>query len=193
MISRRKAARIAPYAIVLGIALLLYRSASGIDYFAPAGRIGPDFWPKVVLILMIVTCVYAIVRIGLFSKDESVSGVLQTLSAGPPTAESQLPPASLGPAGDRTYLVRLVLGIGATLLYAAVVPVTGFFLTTFAYLVAFMALGRYRRMVMAAAVSLAGTLLLLYFFMKVAYISLPIGVAPFSAVSLFLMQVMGVK
>ena len=89
--------------------------------------------------------------------------------------------------------MRLVLGIGVTVLYAAVVPVAGFFLTTFAYLVAFMALGRYRRMAMAIVVSLAGTLLLFYFFMKVAYISLPIGVAPFSAVSLFLMQVMGVR
>jgi hypothetical protein len=98
---------------VLGVALLLYRSASGIDFFAPAGRIGPDFWPKVVLILMIVTCVYAIVRIGLFSKDESVSGVLQTLSAGPPAAESPLPPPPPAPPGDRTYLVRLVLGIGS--------------------------------------------------------------------------------
>lgn len=190
MITRRKAARIAPYAIVLGIAALLYRSASGIDFFAPAGRIGPDFWPKVVLILMIATCVYAIVKIGLFSKDESVSGVLQTLSVGPPAAESHPPPVA---DGERTYIVRLVLGIGATVLYAAVVPATGFFLTTFAYLVAFMAIGRFRRMGVAIGVSLAGTLLLLYFFMKVAYISLPIGVAPFSAVSLFLMQVMGVR
>jgi hypothetical protein len=46
---------------------------------------------------------------------------------------------------------------------------------------------------LAAAVSLAGTLLMVYFFMKVAYISLPLGVAPFSAVSLYLMQVMGVR
>ena len=190
MISRRKAARIAPYVIVLGIAALLYRSASTIDFFAPAGRIGPDFWPKVVLVLMIATCVYAIVRIGLFSKDESVSGVLQTLSAAPPAVDSHLPPQA---DGDRTYTVRLVLGIGVTVLYAAVVPAAGFFLSTFAYLVAFMALGRYRRMAMATLVSLAGTLLLFYFFMKVAYISLPIGVAPFSAVSLFLMQVMGVR
>ncbi len=56
-----------------------------------------------------------------------------------------------------------------------------------------MALGRFRRMGVAVGVSLAGTLLLLYFFMKVAYISLPIGHAPFSAVSLYLMQVMGVR
>ena len=189
MISRRKAARIAPYVLVLGIAALLYRSASGIDFFAPAGRIGPDFWPKLVLLLMIATCVYEIVKIGVFARDDSVSGVLQTLSASPPTDEVLPPAADEG----RSYPVLLALGIGITVLYAAVVPVTGFFLTTFAYLVAFMAIGRFRRMAMAAAVSLAGTLLLLYFFMKVAYISLPIGVAPFSAVSLFLMRVMGVK
>ncbi len=41
--------------------------------------------------------------------------------------------------------------------------------------------------------SLVGTLLMLFFFMKVAYISLPIGTAPFSAVSLCLMQVMGIR
>jgi putative tricarboxylic transport membrane protein len=64
MFSRRKAARIAPYVVVLGIAAVLYRSASGIDFFAPGGRIGPDFWPKMVLILMIATCVYEIVKIG---------------------------------------------------------------------------------------------------------------------------------
>jgi putative tricarboxylic transport membrane protein len=189
MALRRKAARIAPYVVVLGIAGFLYDNASRIDYFAPSGRIGPDFWPKMVLILMIATCVYEIVRIGLFSKDEAVSGLLQTLAASPPDDEI-LPPAA---GGGQTYPVRLLLGIGATVLYAAVVPIAGFFLTTFVYLVAFMVLGRYRRMPMAIGVSLAGTLLMLFFFMKVAYISLPIGTAPFSAVSLFLMRVMGVR
>jgi putative tricarboxylic transport membrane protein len=189
MISRRKAARIAPYVIVVGVAALLYRSASAIDFFAPAGRIGPDFWPKMVLILMLATCVYEIVRIGVFSHDDPVSGVLQTLSALPPTDESHLPAADAG----RTYPLLLVLGIGVTVLYAAVVPFTGFFLTTASYLVAFIWLGRYRRMWLALGVSLVGTLLMVYFFMKVAYISLPIGVAPFSAVSLFLMQVMGIR
>jgi putative tricarboxylic transport membrane protein len=189
MISRRKAARIAPYVIVLAIAALLFRSASGIDFFAPAGRIGPDFWPKMVLILMIATCVYEIVRIGIFSHDEPVSGVLQTLSASPPNDDGHPPAVD----GVRSYPVLLALGIGITVLYAAVVPFTGFFLTTASYLVAFIWLGRFRRMWLATAVSLAGTLLLVYFFMKVAYISLPLGVAPFSAVSLYLMQVMGVR
>ena len=189
MALRRKAARIAPYVIVLGIAGILYYSASRIDFFAPAGRIGPDFWPKMVLILMIATCVYEIVRIGFFARDEQVSGILQTLSASPPTDESHPPPVDEG----RSYPLLVTMGIAATVLYAAVVPVTGFFLTTLAYLVAFMAIGRYRRMGLAVGVSLVGTLLMFFFFMKVAYVSLPIGRAPFSAVSLFLMQVMGVR
>jgi putative tricarboxylic transport membrane protein len=188
MVPRRKAARIAPYVIVLAIAGVLYWKASQIDFFAPAGRIGPDFWPKMVLILMIATCVYEIVKIGLFSTDERVSGVLQTLSASPPVDGAHPPPEA-----EPTYPVRLVLGIAITVLYAAIVPITGFFLTTVLYLMAFMVLGRYRRMLLAFAVSLAGTLLMLFFFMKIAYISLPIGTAPFSAVSLFLMQVMGVR
>ena len=167
----------------------LYYSASGIDFLAPGGRIGPDFWPKMVLWLMIATCVYEIVKIGLFSSEESVSGVMQTLSDAPPGVAEPAAPQEEG----RTYPLRLALGIAATVLYAAIVPVTGFFLTTFAYLTAFMALGRYGRMGVVIGVSLAGTLLMLYFFMKVAYISLPIGTAPFSAVSLFLMQVMGIR
>jgi putative tricarboxylic transport membrane protein len=187
MLSRRKAARLAPYVVVLAIAAFLYHRAGQIEYYAPAGRIGPDFWPKMVLVLMIATCIYEIVKIGLFSREDRASGVLQTLSASPPTDDSQ-PPVT-----EPSYPLRLVLGIAITLLYAAVVPITGFFLTTVAYLIAFMALGRFRRMGVAVGVSLAGTLLLLYFFMKVAYISLPIGHAPFSAVSLYLMQVMGVR
>lgn len=189
MVSRRKLARIAPYAVVLAIALLLYRSAAGIDFVAPGGRIGPDFWPKMVLILMIATCVYEIVKIGLFSNDERVSGMLQTLSASPPSDGGE-PPI---PEEGRSYPVLLVLGIAATVLYAAVVPVMGFFVTTVVYLLAFIGLGRYRRLGIAFAVSLFGTLLMFFFFMKVAYISLPIGIAPFSAVSLFLMQVMGIR
>ena len=189
MSSRRKAARVAPYVVVLGIAASLYYSASGIDFLAPGGRIGPDFWPKMVLTLMIATCVYEIIKITLFSSEESVGGVMQTLSESPPAADT----APLAQHEGRTYPMRLALGIGATVLYAAVVPVAGFFLTTFAYLTAFMALGRYRRMGVVIGVSLAGTVLVLYFFMKVAYISLPIGTAPFSAVSLFLMQVMGIR
>lgn len=184
----RKASRIAPYIIVLGIAGFLYHNAGQIDYFAPAGRIGPDFWPKMVLILMIATCVYEIVKIGLFAKEDEVGGILHSISV-PGTEEGHNPAAEEGPS----YPLLLILGIVATIAYVAAVPITGFFLATFVYLVVFMYIGRYRRLLVAVSVSLIGSLLMLYFFMKVVYVSLPIGREPFSAVSLFLMQIMGVK
>ena len=191
MSSRRKAARVAPYVVVLGVAVFLYYCASNLDFLAPGGRIGPDFWPKMILLLMMATCVYEIAKITLSSSEDSVRGVMQTLSDAPPTASEETPAA---PAEEeRTYPLRLARGIGATVLYAAIVPVTGFLLTTFAYLTAFMALGRFRRYGVVIGVSLVGSLLMFYFFSKVAYISLPIGTPPFSAVSLFLMQVMGIR
>ena len=191
MSSRRKAARVAPYVVVLGVAGFLYWSVSGIDFQAPGGRIGPDFWPKMVLLLMIATCVYEIVKITLFSSEDSVRGVMQTLSDAPPTASDAEPTSP--PDEERNYPLLLALGIAVTVLYAAIVPVTGFFLTTFLYLTAFMTLGRFRRIGVVLSVSLIGSLLMFYFFSKVAYISLPIGTGPFSAVSLFLMHVMGIR
>jgi hypothetical protein len=44
-----------------------------------------------------------------------------------------------------------------------------------------------------AAVSLLGTLAMMFFFMKVVYVSLPLGRAPFMQVTLFLMQAMGIR
>jgi putative tricarboxylic transport membrane protein len=42
-------------------------------------------------------------------------------------------------------------------------------------------------------VSIVGTLVLLFIFMKLVYVSLPIGVAPFSEVTLLLMQIMSIR
>ena len=77
--------------------------------------------------------------------------------------------------------------------YVIFIQKLGFFIATALYLALFIVLGGYRRWGVVAAVSVAGTLLLLFFFMKVVYVSLPIGQEPFSAVTLFLMQVMGIR
>ena len=77
--------------------------------------------------------------------------------------------------------------------YVIFIQRLGFFIATVLYLALFIVLGGYRRWAVVAAVSVGGTLLLLFFFMKVVYVSLPIGQVPFSAVTLFLMQVMGIR
>jgi len=90
---------------------------------------------------------------------------------------------------------RLIAGMALTAGYVIFIPrISVFSFATRAGISRFLSrLGGYRRWGVVAAVSVAGTLLLLFFFMKVVYVSLPIGQVPFSAVTLFLMQVMGIR
>jgi putative tricarboxylic transport membrane protein len=79
-----------------------------------------------------------------------------------------------------------------TALYVPGMDYLGFFLATVAYLAAFMAVGRYRRWGVVAATSVLGSLAFVYVFMKVVYVSLPLGVGPFRDVSTALMSVLGI-
>jgi putative tricarboxylic transport membrane protein len=179
--------RILPYALVGAAAGYLYYVAANIQYHARAGTLGPDFWPKAILILTLVVCACEIARI-VFAGDaaQRTGGVLEDLvekgtEAAAGTAET---PVESHPA-------LLLAGMGATLAYVAAAQRLGFFLATIAYLVVFMWLGGYRRWGVIATVSVAGTLVLLFIFMKLVYVSLPTGVALFSAVTRLRMKVLG--
>ena len=83
--------------------------------------------------------------------------------------EFRLPPGRLGP----DFWPKLILGL--------------LLLACFAYV------GRYRRHWVIWLTSILGSIALMFLFMRVVYISLPIGVAPFSAVSLAAMKLMGIS
>jgi putative tricarboxylic transport membrane protein len=181
----------APYALVGAAAGYLYYLAANFQYHARAGTLGPDFWPKAILVLMILVCAYEIAKI-VFSGGaaQDAGGVLEDMveqSAG------KLGDAAAPAAPIASHPGLLLAGMGATLLYVAASQRLGFFLATIVYLVAFMWLGGYRRWRVIAAVSVVGTLILLFIFMKLVYVSLPIGVAPFSEVTLLLMKLMGIR
>jgi putative tricarboxylic transport membrane protein len=53
--------------------------------------------------------------------------------------------------------------------------------------------GRYRRLGVIVATSVIGSLAFMFMFMKVVYVSLPLGIEPFAQVSFALMRVMGIK
>ncbi|WP_333840481.1 tripartite tricarboxylate transporter TctB family protein [Pelomicrobium sp.] len=178
--------RALPYAVVLAAGLYLFHVANQIEYFAPSGRIGPDAWPKIVISLLIAASVYGIVRA--LTRAGAQNPAAEALVEGP--AEEPHPsPAE----ADKTYPGLLLLGVLATLAYVALVPTLGFFLATSTYLIAFMVIGRYRNWPVIFSTGILGALLMMFFFMRVVYISLPIGKEPFSAVTLFLMKVMGIK
>lgn len=183
-------ARILPYALVGTAAGYLYYVASGFEFHRRAGTLGPDFWPKAILILTIAVCVYEVLRIALSNRaGAEVGGVLEEIVEHSAEARADF--------GVDVVLEKhpflLFAGMAATLAYVALVQVLGFFLSTMLYLAVFLAVGGYRRWGVLAATSFIGALALMFIFMKLVYVSLPIGTAPFSAVTLFLMKIMAIR
>jgi putative tricarboxylic transport membrane protein len=173
-----------PYAIVGAAATWLFYAATQIDFHRRAGTLGPDAWPKLVLGLLIAVCLYEIVR-RLVSTARDAPGLLQVMveRSGADAAE---------PAAPRRPLI-LISGMVLTAAYVWSLPRLGFVLATAPYLVAFIALGGYRRWGVNLAVSVAGTLAMMFFFMKVVYVSLPLGQEPFARAMIGLMRLMGIR
>lgn len=180
--------RVVPYALIGTAAGYLYYVASNIQYHAREGVLGPDFWPRAILAFVIAISLYKAVMSLLPGRHGEAEGLLEDLmeesaggngGAAVPAAESH-PWILLG-------------GMVVSVLYVWSIPWLGFFTATVPFLAAFMALGGYRRWGVIATVSVTGTLILLFFFMKVVYVSLPIGREPFAQVTLLLMKVLGIR
>lgn len=179
MAARSRFLRALPYAVLAAAAGYLYYVAAGFEFHRRVGTLGPDVWPKALLALLIATCLWRTATV-LLSKG----------GADPDAPEG----AVAGPAAPtETHRWLVAGGIALTSAYVALIETLGFFLATVAYLAAFVATGGYRRWGVVAAVSLGGTLLLLFFFMKVVYVSLPAGAGPFAQVTYLLMQLMGIR
>lgn len=183
---RGRLARAAPYALLLAVAGALYAAALNIEYVGPAERIGPDFWPRAILGLLAAVCVYELAKSFLAAEARSTGGMLQHFL-------EQAPAAGDGEEPQRPSFARLALAVAATLAYVLLVPVLGFFLATAGYLAGFIALGGYRRWGVVAACALGGSLATVVVFMKVVYVSLPLGMGPFRLLSIGLLQVLGVR
>ena len=175
-----------PYVIVLLISGYLYYRATQFDFVAPGGRIGPDAWPKAILIFSMLTCAYEIIKNLFFARAKhEVAGVLESIIEEAPVEEEQPPP--------RSYPELLLAGAIMTVAYAALIDTLGFFICTVLFLAGFIWVGRYRRPGVILGASLIGGLAFMFVFMKIVYVSLPLGVGPFGQVSVQLMQIMGIR
>lgn len=174
---------VGPYFVALVISCALYYYALQI---APAaeGQLGADLWPKTILILAIVTCIWEIGRSLLVPSNRSAA----------PADEAASTPDEDGPhnAHELTPLTPWV-GIALTAAYVFAFPWIGYPLATFLYVAAFVFFGNYRRPLMAMCVGVAASLGFMFLFMRVVYVSLPIGVEPFAQVSTLFMRAMGIK
>ena len=173
--------RALPYTVAGAAAGYLYYLAANFEFQARPGTLGPDFWPKLILALAIAVCAWQIVAILVFDVRAEMDDLL---------AEYEVDTTDMAP---ESHPGLLLAGMGTTLAYVALVPILGFFLCTALYLAAFMTIGLYRRWAVLAAVSVIGTLILMFIFMKLVYVSLPIGTPPFDEITLTLMRVMGIR
>lgn len=174
-----------PYLLVLAAASFLMWKAAHFDFTPRGDRPGPDVWPRAILVLLVVTCVvrvFTILRRPLRSEPVMLEDVLDA----PPEGDAQATPA-------QRYPVLLAVGIALTIAYVALLATLGFFIDTTLYIAALIRAGRYRRWPVIVAVAFGGALAFMFVFMRIVYLSLPIGRAPFSAVSLALMQIMGIR
>ena len=176
MALRGRLRRSAAYAVILCCAAYLYYLAQRIQYDELAGRIGPDAWPKIVLGLLLVTCVWQIGRILIVGAAPAAS------------SDDELPLSDGG--GDYTHLA--LLAIGVTVVYAYVLPSLGFFVATVLYIGAIAYVGRYRRLWPLVATSVIAPILLIFVFMKIVYVALPLGTGPFKSLTLVMLKILGV-
>jgi putative tricarboxylic transport membrane protein len=176
-----KIKKMLPYGIIILISAYFYFLAGNFRFSVKPGHLGPDFWPKMLLGLTMATCLYEIVKTAFFTKivkDEETSAAA---------------PSEKKAATKKTYPELLVIGIVMTVAYVYFVSALGFVLSTFLYFALFMIVGRYRKTWAIAVNSLVGTLVLVFIFMKVVYVSLPLGKEPFQSITLFVLGLMGIK
>ena len=166
-----------PYVIGLTVAALLFYFAQQIQYTPRPGMLGPAFWPKLAIGLMVAVCLFEIGRIVAGFKSE-MHGIAEALEKDDGEQAA-------------THQRLLIGGIVLVLVYAAVVDILGFLLSTFLFLAAFMYLGRYRKHVVVWSVSAVVTVLAALIFIRLAYISLPRGVPPFDRVTDIIRIILG--
>jgi hypothetical protein len=183
-----------PHSVMLLVSIALYWAAMQIDSggAASGGRIGPDFWPKVVIGFMALLCVYEIIKRLVLHTTFTAKGLTDELIQ--PPAEAVDPTMGSDDVGpEREYPRMLWAGLAAIVGYVLVVPYLGFFLTTLLFLATFIRIGGFRRPLITLIVSAIGAFVLIVIFMRVAYISLPLGTGPFQTLSTGLLGLLGVK
>lgn len=176
MVLRGRLRRAAAYAVILCCAAYLYFLAQHFQFELVPGRVGPDAWPKIVLALLLATCAWQVARILIFGAAPTAS------------ADDELPLAE----GEGNYTYLALLAIGVTIVYAFLLPALGFLVATVLYIAGIAYVGRYRQVWPLVATSIIAPIVLIFVFMKIVYVALPLGVGPFKDLTLALLKVLGV-
>jgi putative tricarboxylic transport membrane protein len=162
---------------------LLLLATGGLDQGLPGGRLGPAFWPRLVLACLAGTCLVRLMG--------ALRGRSTTAPAGPDKTVAVRDAIVTTPdAPGPISWARLGAAIALILVYVLATPVTGFPLATVGFVAGFMWVSGARSAAGIAAGAVLGTVGLLYLFVKAVYLPLPKGDGPFEAVTLALYRLL---
>ena len=173
-----------PYVVVLSVGFYLYFLADRFEFDQAGARIGPGAWPKLALGLMLITALWGVV-----SNFRSAGNLPERHDEHEDEHEED--EALIRP--PEIYPYRVWIAVAATLGFLMLVPIFGFFLSTCLFSFVLMYLGQFRRPLPVTVLSVAIALAFLFLFMRVVYVALPAGIAPFNSISYTLMAAMGVR
>jgi hypothetical protein len=159
---------ITPYLVGLLIAVALYLYADTIDYTPRPGTLGPEIWPHLAILLLGGSCLFEIVRRLTFGNEDG-TGLLEAFERDEEPAQK-----------DPVYPMMLIGGIVLLGVYAVLIPYLGFIFGTFLFLPAFMYIGGFRRHSTIWLTTILVTASCGVLFLRIAYVSLPRGIEPFS-------------
>jgi putative tricarboxylic transport membrane protein len=154
-------ASIGPF-LIFAVAVYFYSLACRIGP-APMGQLGPQFWPKMVLIFLMISCV---IKFGeIVSQRRKLDQDVETR--------------------PKMNNVKLTLMIVLLVVTVFAIDYIGFALANFLFFLAFLWLVGLRRIPSLLMISGFGTVGMLYMFVKIVYLPLPKGVGFFEDISLY--------
>ena len=164
---------------VAALALLLALNAQTHFRSAPE-ELGPRFWPRLCLTAMLVlTALDAMLA---FWATRRPSSAIDEASA----------PANVPEKSAPESMALLFAGLLLVIAYAVATVVVGFPLATMIFLVTFSYLGGYRHVPSLLLIAFGTTLVLLYIFVYLVYVSLPLGLSPFLEMNVALYRLLGI-
>jgi putative tricarboxylic transport membrane protein len=177
--------RAMPYAAVMIVGSYLYWLALQFEFPNVPGRLGPDAWPKMVLGLLLLTCL-----VGVINSFRRADVPADHAGEGRPALPGDI--ADGEDTGPSRYGL-VAMGFALFLAYPVALEYLGFPIATFLLMALFMRVGQWRNVPGILLTSLLGTLVLFYIFRGVVYVSLPLGTGRFQDFTLWLAQLLQMR
>lgn len=157
--------------LIFALAFYFYVLAGKIEEVPIPGQLGAAFWPKIILILLMISCGIKALEIILEQRREAAE------------VESTASPQAVN-------IPRLAAMIASIMGAVYAMEVLGFLLANFLFLMIFMIIAGWRKKISLLITPLVGTLFLLYLFVKVVYLPLPKGQWFFHDMTIFLYRLL---